>query len=85
VIDSRPTTERQKRLARRMIDAGVDAVVGAHPHVTRGAECYKGRPIAYSLGNFLFSGFDKPQTRMGWALRRTVDKHGSLGIRSSLS
>jgi poly-gamma-glutamate synthesis protein (capsule biosynthesis protein) len=72
----RPTTERQMQLARRMIDAGVDAVVGAHPHVTQGAEHYKGRPIVYSLGNFLFSGFDKPQTRIGWALRLTVDKHG---------
>ena len=44
---------RQRQLARRMIDAGAAAVVGGHPHVTQGAEIYKGRPIIYSLGNFV--------------------------------
>jgi poly-gamma-glutamate capsule biosynthesis protein CapA/YwtB (metallophosphatase superfamily) len=34
---------RQRSLARRMIDAGADLVVGGHPHVTQGAEYYKGR------------------------------------------
>jgi len=40
--------------ARAMIDAGADAVVGHGPHVLRGVEMYRGRPIFYSLGNFLF-------------------------------
>jgi Bacterial capsule synthesis protein PGA_cap len=31
-------------------------VVGHHPHVLQGAEVYKGRPIVYSLGNFIFGG-----------------------------
>ena len=35
-----------------MIDAGADTVVGAGPHVLRGMEWYRGRLIAYSLGNF---------------------------------
>src|ERR671938_352820 len=35
------------------IDAGADAVLGAGPHVLRGMEWYRGRLIAYSLGNFL--------------------------------
>jgi hypothetical protein len=35
-----------------MIDAGADAVVGHGPHVLRGIEFYRGKPIAYSLGNF---------------------------------
>ena len=35
-----------------MIDAGADLVVGHGPHVLRGMEFYKGRLIAYSLGNF---------------------------------
>ncbi len=38
--------------ARGMIDAGADIVVGHGPHVVRGMELYKGRLIAYSLGNF---------------------------------
>jgi hypothetical protein len=45
--------------ARAVIDAGADAVVGHGPHVLRGIEYYRGRPIAYSLGNFLtYRGFN---------------------------
>lgn len=46
----------QMELARFTIDQGADVVVGHHPHVLQGAEIYKGRPIAYSLGNFIFGG-----------------------------
>jgi hypothetical protein len=38
--------------ARGVVDAGADLVIGHGPHVVRGAERYKGRLIAYSLGNF---------------------------------
>lgn len=40
--------------ARAMIDAGADMFVGHGPHVLRGIELYKGKPILYSLGDFLF-------------------------------
>jgi Bacterial capsule synthesis protein PGA_cap len=40
------------RFARTAVDAGADLVVGSGPHVLRGMEWYKGRLIAYSLGNF---------------------------------
>ncbi len=43
-------------LARFTIDQGADLVVGHHPHVLQGSEVYKGRPIVYSLGNFIFGG-----------------------------
>ncbi len=43
-------------LARFTVDQGADLVVGHHSKVLQGAEIYKGRPIAYSLGNFIFSG-----------------------------
>lgn len=46
--------EYQKTLARQYIDAGADAVIGSHPHVLQGIEYYKGKPIFYSLGNFIF-------------------------------
>src|SRR5258708_16508165 len=39
--------------ARAMIDAGADLVVGHGPHLLRGLELYQGKPIFYSLGNFL--------------------------------
>ncbi len=46
----------QQRLGHAFVDAGADAVVGHHPHVVQGIECYHGRYIAYSLGNFAFAG-----------------------------
>lgn len=54
-IEYRTTAEAAKVAAyRAMIDHGADAVIGAHPHVIQNSENYKGRLIAYSLGNFLF-------------------------------
>ena len=40
--------------ARQAIDAGADAVAGHGPHVSLGVEVYRGKPICYSLGNFIF-------------------------------
>jgi capsule synthesis protein PGA_cap len=37
-----------------MVDAGADMFVGHGPHVLRGVELYKGKPILYSLGDFIF-------------------------------
>jgi capsule synthesis protein PGA_cap len=48
-----------RRWARAVIDAGADAVIGHGPHVLRGMEYYRGRLIAYSLGNFAtYRGFN---------------------------
>jgi poly-gamma-glutamate capsule biosynthesis protein CapA/YwtB (metallophosphatase superfamily) len=44
----------QVRLAHAAIDAGADLVLGHHPHVLQGLELYRGKLIAYSLGNFAF-------------------------------
>lgn len=40
--------------ARACIDEGACAIIGHGPHILRGIEIYKGRPIFYSLGNFIF-------------------------------
>lgn len=77
-IENEPPCEREKTFARTMIDAGADVVIGAHPHVTQGAEYYKRHLIVYSLGNFLFNGFKDPDNLTGWALRLTVDKKGMV-------
>ena len=45
-------------IAKAAIDSGVDIVMGHHPHVLQGVEVYKGKPIFYSLGNFVFGGRD---------------------------
>jgi len=47
--------EYQRTLAKQYIDAGADAVIGSHPHVLQGIEFYQGKPIFYSLGNFIFN------------------------------
>ena len=57
----------QVEFARRMIDAGADLIVGSHPHVVQPLEEYRGRWIAYSLGNFVFDQKD-PATHRGLML-----------------
>lgn len=47
-------SEDQIELARALVDGGADAVIGHHSHVYQGIEVYRGKPIAYSVGNFLF-------------------------------
>lgn len=53
--------------AHMAIDAGADVVLGHGPHVTRGVEVYKGRFIAYSMGNFATYSQIKIQGRLGIA------------------
>ncbi|MBS1190811.1 MAG: poly-gamma-glutamate biosynthesis protein [Rhodocyclaceae bacterium] len=69
-------SDRQRRLARALLDAGADAVIGGHPHVVQDYEVYKGKPIVYSLGNFVFDGFEDEDNVTGWALFADFDKKG---------
>ncbi|KAF0819668.1 MULTISPECIES: CapA family protein [unclassified Cytobacillus] len=47
-------TPRQKALAKAMVDAGADIIIGHHPHVLQSFDVYKDGIIFYSLGNFVF-------------------------------
>jgi poly-gamma-glutamate capsule biosynthesis protein CapA/YwtB (metallophosphatase superfamily) len=49
-------TDKQRELARWLVDHGVDLVVGSHPHCVQSLDFYHGCPIAYSLGNLVFDG-----------------------------
>lgn len=60
--DERPQ-EYQRGLGKQYLDAGADLVIGSHPHVLQGIEYYDGKPIVYSLGNFLF-GSSIPRTAL---------------------
>jgi hypothetical protein len=67
-----------RRIARWLIDAGADLIVGSHPHITHGYEEYKGKWIFHSLGNFVFepaqlSLADKGDPRINEALILTID------------
>ena len=63
-----PSLEQQA-LAHILIDAGVDAIFGAHPHVVEPLEIYKGKVIFYSLGNFIFDQNFSVKTTRGLAVR----------------
>lgn len=66
----------ERPVARAAIEAGADIVVGHHPHITRGIEFYKGKPIFHGLGNFvtvtraLNVEKNAHPARLAWAERR---------------
>ncbi len=61
-------TARQQQDYRRLIDAGADLIIGAHPHVVEPLEVYHGKLIAYSLGNFIFDQYFSADTQQGLLL-----------------
>ncbi len=71
----------QQQLARAWIDAGADAVIGAHPHVVQDMEVYRDKPIFYSLGNFIFDQMFSAETQRGLIVKgEFVDDRLSLMI-----
>lgn len=59
---------------RQFIDAGADAILGSHPHVVQPIEVYNGKPIFYSLGNFVFDQIFSDEVRHGLAVKIILDK-----------
>ncbi|MCL5094085.1 MAG: CapA family protein [Patescibacteria group bacterium] len=59
-----PNSE-MRNLAHQVLDAGADQIIGTHPHWTQGTEVYKGKFIAYSLGNFIFDQEWSAETKQG--------------------
>lgn len=74
--DNEQAHARQRALARRLIEAGADAVVGTHPHLVQDTEVYQGKPIVYSLGNAVFDGFSSPLNNTGALLWMEVNRQG---------
>ena len=68
--------EYQRNLAKQYIDAGADLVVGNHSHVPQGIEYYKGVPIVYCLGNFIFN----PNMTDTYALKAVWDAQGTTSL-----
>lgn len=67
--------------AHAAIDAGATMVVTNHPHIIQGMEVYSGRPVIYSLGNFIFDQMFSVDTRQGFILEITLDGSNIVGIR----
>ena len=75
--DTLPNTT-QKTTAHNLIDLGADIVIGAHPHVVQSFELYNGKPIVYSLGNFIFNSRN-PQTLL---LLITIEHDGTITLKA---
>ena len=59
--------------AKEYIDAGADAVIGAHTHCLQGMDFYNGKPIIYSLGNFWFDDYTLDTMLLELHLTGTTD------------
>lgn len=66
----------QEDLARRLIDGGIDAVIGHHPHVVQDIDTYNGKPIFYSLGNFIFDQYFDQSVQEGLVVAVTLEDEG---------
>ena len=62
--------------AHKFVDAGAIAVIGSHPHVVQDHEIYKGAPIYYSLGNFVFDQYFIEDVRHGIFVKLTFNESG---------
>lgn len=68
------------QFAHQLIDAGADMVLGHGPHIVRGIELYRGRLIAYSLGNFCtYARFSlSPPKNLAPILEVQFDRNGAF-------
>ena len=80
--NERTANARQRQLARAMIEAGADAVIGGHPHVTQDVDTHLGKPIVYSVGNFIMKDTDNDWQRQGWLLRMVFDRQGAVNLQT---
>ena len=69
----------QVDLGHKAIDWGADLVLGHHPHILQELELYKGRLIAYSLGNFVF-GSESERTNTSMILLCTFKEKGLVRV-----
>jgi len=68
-------TLRQRGLAHKLVEAGVSAIIGHHPHVLQPIDSVAGVPVYYSIGNFVFDQH-KPQACKSMVAGLTFDKDG---------
>ncbi len=71
-------SQSQSNLAKKMIAAGADAIIGHHPHVIQNYETYQEKPIFYSLGNFIFDQYFSPETQEGLAVALNLFSTGEI-------
>jgi poly-gamma-glutamate capsule biosynthesis protein CapA/YwtB (metallophosphatase superfamily) len=67
-VEGPEISDRQKLYAQKAIDSGADIVIGQKINTLQGFEIYKGKPIFYSLGDFIYGTYAK-QSAYGYILR----------------
>lgn len=65
---ARRHSDTQETVAQTLIEQGADLIIGHHPHVVQDIALYKGVPVFYSLGNFIFDQYFSPDVQKGLAL-----------------
>ena len=73
-------TDEQRYFAQTAIDAGAAVVMGSHPHWVQAVETYKGKPIVYSLGNFVFDQSWSIETQQGMLAHLWMQRDKALKI-----
>lgn len=78
-----PISQSQRNFAKKLIEEGVDLIVGHHPHIVQGVEKVDGVLVFYSLGNFIFDQYFSTAVQEGLllSLENTVDKNFLVTLR----
>jgi len=66
-------TEKQRSLAKKFIDSGASVISGHHPHWVQEIEYLDGKPVYYSLGNFVFDQMWSEETKKGLIVKLTFE------------
>jgi poly-gamma-glutamate synthesis protein (capsule biosynthesis protein) len=73
--------QEPRDIAKAVIDAGADAVLGHHPHVPQGVGWFSQRPVFFSLGNLVFNKYrDVAWTAQGFVARLTFAVDGRFEV-----
>ncbi len=59
----------QQLMAQTIVDSGADLIIGSHPHWVQNSEYIQGKPVYYSLGNFVFDQMWSEKTRNGLVVK----------------
>lgn len=80
-LELQPTPEKwQRELANELIEMGTDAIIGHHPHTTQSIEFINGKPVFYSIGNFIADAY-LPLTNISYTVKLEItDKINSINI-----
>lgn len=73
----------QEALAKKFIEAGADVVIGGHPHVIQDISIIEGKPVFWSLGNFIFDQYFSKETMEGLTLKADFVRKENSKIEAS--